>query len=259
MVKAVILAGGFGSRLSEETSIKPKPMVTIGNQPILWHIMKLYDYYNITDFIICTGYKGHLINDYFKFYKERFSSVTFDLGDGSVVVHEPPLEKWNVTIVNTGLTAMTGGRLLGIKQFLDDNEPFFMTYGDGVSDVNIEETLKFHLSHGKLATVTGIIPPGRFGILQTEANTVTEFSEKPNLTAGRVNGGFFVLQKAVLDYIADASTPFEMEPLQKLAKDGELFMFPHNGFWHAMDTLRDCKLLRQKWSDGAAEWKVWSH
>lgn len=256
-MKAVILAGGRGSRLSEETETKPKPMVEIGGLPILWHIMKGYSAHGITDFIICLGYKGHLIKDFFSKYFLYMSDVTFDLGKKDMHVHADRTEPWRVTLVDTGLKTFTGGRLKRVLPYLKDETEFCLTYGDGVSDLNITELIAFHRRHGKLATVTGVRPPGRFGNLHVEDDTVTGFVEKPEGTGGWINGGFFVLSPKVIDLIAGDTTTWEHEPMESLAAQGQLKVFFHNGFWQPMDALRDKMLLEDLWEKGHPQWRIW--
>jgi glucose-1-phosphate cytidylyltransferase len=255
-MKAVILAGGLGTRISEETSVKPKPMVEIGGKPILWHIMKIYSAHGIDDFIICLGYKGYLIKEYFANYCLHTSDVTFDMSENRMQVHKTNTEPWCVTLVDTGDNTKTGGRLKRVARFLDD-EPFCFTYGDGLSDVNITELVEFHDKSSCLATLTAIQPPGRFGALDLEQQKITGFQEKPNGDGGRINGGFFVLSPKVIDYINGDATTWEREPMENLAKDGELSAFLHDGFWHPMDTLRDQISLERQWNAGDARWKVW--
>jgi len=257
-VKVVILAGGLGTRISEESHLKPKPMIEIGGKPILWHIMKHYSYYGFNDFIICLGYKGYYIKEYFAHYFLHESDVTFDFRNGNQqIIHNHTAEPWRVTLVDTGLETMTGGRVRRIKQFIGE-ETFMLTYGDGVSDVNINKLVEFHKSHGKLATVTATQPSGRFGALSLgDNNLVYGFQEKPKGDGSWINAGFFVLQPDVFDYIEGDSTVFEKEPLENLAKDGELAAFKHSGFWHPMDTLRDKRQLEQLWESGNPPWKVW--
>jgi glucose-1-phosphate cytidylyltransferase len=260
-MKAVILAGGHGTRLSEETGIRPKPMVEIGGKPILWHIMKAYSLHGITDFIICTGYLGHTITEYFQQYFLNESSVTFDLKNNSMQIHRSNVEPWTVTVAYTGYNTLTGGRLARIRQFLNEDEPFCMTYGDGLSDVNITELIEFHKQTGKLATLTAVRAPGRFGVLtfaDGEHNGVSSFNEKTEGEASLINGGFFVLQPAALDYIKDGdSSTWEKEPLMNLAADGQLAAFRHYGFWQPMDTLRDKHVLEDLWKGGSAPWRKW--
>ena len=255
-MKAVILAGGLGTRISEETHLKPKPMIEIGGKPILWHIMKTYCAHGITDFIICLGYKGYLIKEYFANYYLHTSDVTFDMRDNSMKVHQNISEPWTVTLVDTGEQTMTGGRLKRIKPYLD-HEDFCFTYGDGVSDVNITELIEFHQSQDTLASVTAIQPAGRFGALDFSGNKISAFEEKPQGDGSWVNGGYFVLSPEVMNYIDGDATVWEKEPLQTLANAGELSAYKHDGFWHPMDTLRDNKHLNELWDSGNALWKVW--
>ena len=256
-MKAVILAGGLGTRISEETDIKPKPMIEIGGKPILWHIMKIYASNGINDFIICCGYKGYLIKEYFANYFLHMADVTFNMETNNMKVHHKDAEKWNVTLINTGDNTMTGGRLKKVKDYLDENEDFCFTYGDGVSDVNIKELIDFHKNHNSLATVTGVQPPGRYGALDIDGDQVIGFTEKPAGDNGSINGGFFVLSPKVIDYIEGDHTSWEEEPLRSIANDGELKVFAHDGFWHAMDTLRDKKILESLWNEQKAPWKKW--
>jgi len=255
-MKAVILAGGLGTRLSEETALKPKPMVEVGGMPILWHIMKSYSYHGVNDFIVCLGYKGYVIKEFFANYFLHMSDVTFDMEHNSMEVHQAAAEPWRVTLVNTGVKTMTGGRLKRVAKYLDEDD-FCFTYGDGVSDIDIGALIKFHKSHGTLATVTSVQPPGRFGSLEINGTVVTGFIEKPHGDGGMINGGFFVLSPKVIDYIDDDITTWEQEPLKNLAHMGQLSAFNHNGFWQPMDTLRDKILLEKLWLDGNAPWKVW--
>lgn len=256
-MKAVILAGGLGTRLSEETGLKPKPMVEIGGKPILWHIMKMYASFGINDFIICCGYKGYIIKEYFANYGLHQSDMTFDLENGSVILHNRRAEPWRVTLVDTGESSMTGGRLLRVRNHLKDEEDFCFTYGDGVSDVNILNLIEFHKEHGKLATLTATCPPGRFGALEIDQDTVKRFMEKPKGDGGLINGGFFVLSSLVLDRISGDECTWEDEPLKGLASDKELMAYKHEGFWHPMDTLRDKTYLEGLWATGNAPWKTW--
>lgn len=257
-MKCVILAGGLGTRLSEETSLKPKPMVEVGGMPILWHIMKIYSHYGINEFIICLGYKGYMIKEYFANYFLHMSDVTFDLANNSMVVHERHAEDWKVTLVDTGVESMTGGRLKQIKEYVKKEKAFCFTYGDGVGDINIPELIKFHENHGKLATLTSVVPPSRFGVLKiNKDNRITSFKEKPREEGGRINGGFFVLSPKVMELIEDSNTTWEAEPLEILAKRRELLAFNHDGFWQPMDTLRDKHKLEELWQSGKAPWKVW--
>ena len=255
-MKAVILAGGFGSRISEETATKPKPMVEIGGKPILWHIMKIYSAYGVNDFIICVGYKGYMIKEYFANYLLHMSDVTIDMVRNTIEVHHNNVEPWCVTLVDTGEQTMTGGRLKRVAEFLD-NEDFCFTYGDGVGDIDINRLVAFHRLQGTLATVTATRPPGRFGALRIDGNTVTKFEEKPLGDGGWINGGFFVLSPKVIGYIAGDETVWEQEPMRTLSEEGNLSAFLHTGFWQPMDTLRDKKLLEDLWSTGKAPWEVW--
>jgi len=255
-LKAVILAGGFGSRISEETATKPKPMVEIGGKPILWHIMKIYSAYGVNDFIICVGYKGYMIKEYFANYLLHMSDVTIDMVRNTIEVHHNNVEPWCVTLVDTGEQTMTGGRLKRVAEFLD-NEDFCFTYGDGVGDIDINRLVAFHRLQGTLATVTATRPPGRFGALRIDGNTVTKFEEKPLGDGGWINGGFFVLSPKVIGYIAGDETVWEQEPMRTLSEEGNLSAFLHTGFWQPMDTLRDKKLLEDLWSTGKAPWEVW--
>ena len=258
-MKAVILAGGFGTRLSEETIIKPKPMVEIGGKPILWHIMKIYSSHGIDDFIICCGYKGYVIKEYFANYFLHLSDVTFDLKENRMKVHQNGVEPWRVTLIDTGETTMTGGRLKRVRDYIGD-ETFCLTYGDGVCDVDIGRLIKFHKQRGQLATLTAVQPPGRFGSLQLgpDSSTICTFTEKPVGEGGWVNGGYFVLEPQVIDRIDGDDTTWEREPLEWLARDGMISAYKHHGFWQPMDTLRDKNHLEELWSSGRAPWKVWS-
>lgn len=257
-MKVVILAGGFGTRISEESHLKPKPMIEIGGKPILWHIMKIYSHYGFNDFVICLGYKGYSIKEYFAHYFLHESDITFDFrNDNQRITHHHSAEPWRVTLVNTGLETMTGGRVKKIRPYIGD-EPFMLTYGDGVSNVNIRELVDFHTAHGKFATVTSIQPVGRFGALDlTDKNFVKGFHEKPKGDGLWINGGFFVLQPEVFDYIEADGTMFERAPLEMLADQGQLVAHKHDGFWQAMDTLRDKTLLEELWESGNAPWKMW--
>ena len=256
-MKAVILAGGLGTRISEETHLKPKPMIEIGGKPILWHIMKSYSAHGVNDFVICCGYKGYLIKEYFANYFLHMSDVTFDMVHNRMEVHEQKAEPWRVTLVDTGEDTMTGGRLKRVKDYLKDEESFCFTYGDGVADVDIAASIAFHKAHGKLATVTAVLPPGRFGALARDGDAVRGFIEKPRGDGGWINGGFFVLSPKVIDYIAQDSTSWELEPMAKLAAENQLRAFEHNGFWQPMDTLREKNLLEELWASGEAPWKQW--
>jgi len=257
VMKAVILAGGFGTRLGEETAIKPKPMVEIGGMPIIWHIMKIYSHYGVKDFVICLGYKGYIIKEYFANYFLHLADVTIDLEANSVEVHRNRNEGWKITLVDTGADTMTGGRLKAIRPYLDDDEPFFFTYGDGVADVDIGALLAFHKSHGGKATVTAVAPPGRFGALEFDGPAVTGFREKPAGDGGLINGGFFVGHPSILDdYVDGPQSTWEREPMERLAADGQLGGYHHKGFWQPMDTLRDKIHLEELWTQGAP-WKCW--
>ena len=255
-MKAVILAGGEGSRLSEETETKPKPMIEIGGKPVLWHIMKHYSVYGINDFIICLGYKGFVIKEYFSNYLLHVSDITFDLAQNKMQIHQYSAEPWKVTLVDTGAKTMTGGRLKQIKSHLDGND-FCMTYGDGLSDVNINKLIQFHQSEKKLATVTAVLPPGRFGNLKLDEHRVIGFEEKPKGDEGWINGGFFVLSPKVLDYIEDNITVWEKSPMEQLAGSDNLAAYKHHGFWQPMDTLREKRFLEKLWNSGKAPWKTW--
>ena len=255
-MKAVILAGGLGTRISEESHLKPKPMVTIGGKPIIWHIMKLYSHYGVNDFVICLGYKGYVIKEYFANYFLHMSDVTFDMAHNEMQVHEKHAEPWRVTLVDTGEETQTGGRLQKVRDYIGD-ETFCFTYGDGVSDINIKQLIEFHQAHGKSATVTAIQPPGRYGALNLDNDLVNHFQEKPAGDGSWINGGFFVLEPQVLDLIDGPSTPWEDTPLRKLAAKQDLVAYRHHGFWKAMDTLRDKVNLENLWQT-SAPWKVWS-
>ena len=255
-MKAVILAGGLGTRISEESHLRPKPMIEIGGKPILWHIMKTYSHYGINDFVICLGYKGYIIKEYFANYFLHMSDVSFDMKNNRMEVLQRHVEPWRVTLVDTGEYTITGGRLKRVREYLD-NEPFCFTYGDGISDVNIRALLDFHLSHGKPATVTAIQPPGRYGALDMHGSEVRNFQEKPAGDGAWINGGYFVLEPSVIDLIDGDGTAWEAEPMIQLARRGDLQAFSHCGFWQAMDTLRDKNLLEQLWASGNPPWKVW--
>jgi glucose-1-phosphate cytidylyltransferase len=257
-MKAVLLAGGFGTRLSEETTIRPKPMVEIGGRPILWHIMKLYSHHGIHEFVVCCGYKGYVIKEYFANYFLHMSDVTFDMSANEMEVHRRHAEPWRVTLVDTGEDTMTGGRLKRVGSYIRDDEAFCFTYGDGLSDVNIGASIEFHRQHGRQATVTAVLPPGRYGAIECEGDRVKRFAEKPRGDGGMINGGFFVLSPAVLDYIDGDETSWEGAPLARLAADGQMMAFEHSGFWQPMDTLREKNLLEELWSSGEAPWKCWS-
>lgn len=256
-MKAVILAGGLGTRLSEETATRPKPMVEIGGKPILWHIMKMYSFHGIHDFVICCGYKGYVIKEYFANYFLHMSDVTFDMRENQMHVHEKRAEPWKVTLVDTGDDSMTGGRLRRVAEHVKDEEAFCFTYGDGVSDIDISASIAFHRKHGKAATLTATFPPGRFGALDIRNRQVMNFKEKPKGDGAMINGGFFVLSPAVLQHIKSDNTIWEQEPLMQLADAGELMAFEHDGFWQPMDTLRDKHLLEELWDSGKAPWKKW--
>lgn len=257
-LKVVLLAGGLGTRLAEETQIKPKPMVEIGGQPILWHIMMMYAQHGLTDFIVCLGYKGYVVKEYFANFVLHRSDVRFDLGKGQVdFLGANGLPQWSVTLVDTGADTMTGGRLKRIQNLLPPDEPFCMTYGDGVSDVDIKALIKFHERHGKEATLTAVRPPGRYGVVEINGQQVTRFKEKPDDDGARINAGFFVLQPSVIERIDNDHTVWEREPLEGLAADEQLCAFKHDGFWHPMDTLRDKNHLEELWREGRALWKTW--
>lgn len=257
-MKAVILAGGLGTRLSEETGTKPKPMVEIGGKPILWHIMKIYSQHGINDFVICCGYKGYMIKEFFSNYFLHTSDVTFDLANNSMTVHEKRAEDWRVTLVSTGDDTMTGGRLKRVAPYIEGEDAFCFTYGDGVADVDITKSLEFHREHGRLATLTAVVPPGRFGALDIdESGGVQAFREKPRGDGALINGGFFILSPKVVDYISDDATIWEQEPLSQLAEDRELAAFKHEGFWQPMDTIREKNYLNSLWESGKAPWKIW--
>ena len=258
-MKVVILAGGFGTRISEESQFKPKPMIEVGGQPILWHIMKCFSSYGYNEFVICAGYKQHIIKEWFANYFLYTSDVTFDFEeDNQVIVHNKRAEKWKVTVVDTGLNTMTGGRIKRIKKFIE-NEPFFLTYGDGVSDVNITKLLEFHERSGYKATLTGVRPEGRFGIIDLNGSKIMSFREKDKEDMGWINGGFMVCQPEVIELIDGDETVFEREPLEHLAKMGELNCFKHDGFWKCMDTLRDKEKLETLWNENKAPWKIWEN
>jgi len=256
-MKAVILAGGLGTRISEETHLKPKPMIEIGGRPILWHIMKLYSAHGVNDFIICCGYKGYVIKEYFANYFLHMSDVTFDMTNNTMAVHQKNAEPWKVTLVDTGDDTLTGGRLKRVADYIKHEEAFCFTYGDGVSDVDISATIRFHQEHGKLATVTAVQPPGRYGALERSGNQVTGFVEKPRGDGGLINGGFFVLSPKCLDLIDGDQSSWEGGPLTQLAKTNQMMAFEHRGFWQPMDTLRDKNLLEELWDSGKAPWKIW--
>jgi glucose-1-phosphate cytidylyltransferase len=256
-MKAVILAGGLGTRISEETQVRPKPMVEVGGKPILWHIMKHYAHYGVTDFVVCLGYKGYVIKEYFANYFIHTSDVTFHLAENRMDVHQRGAEPWRVTLIDTGPDTQTGGRLKRVTSYIG-NEPFCFTYGDGLSNVDIGESIAFHRREGTLATVTAVLPPGRFGVLTMKDRRITGFREKPPGDGAYVNGGFFVLSPKVLDYIQGDSTTWEREPLERLAKERQLSAFVHSGFWQPMDHLRDKTLLEELWASGKPPWKIWA-
>lgn len=255
-MKAVILAGGLGTRISEESHLRPKPMIEIGGKPILWHIMKIYSHYGINDFVICLGYKGYFIKEYFANYFLHMSDVTFDMSNNDMEVHQKNVEPWRVTLVDTGEDTLTGGRLKRVGDYVGDDS-FCFTYGDGLSDLDVGSLVQFHRQHGKLASVTAIQPPGRYGALNLDGSQVSSFQEKPAGDGAWINGGFFVLEPAVIDYIVGDDTPWESEPLMRLANDGQLEAFQHRGFWQAMDTLRDKVHLEELWAGKSPPWKVW--
>ncbi len=256
-MKAIILAGGLGTRISEETSTRPKPMVEIGSKPVLWHIMKIYSAHGINDFVVCCGYKGYIIKEYFANYFLHMSDVTFDMQNNRMKVHQQNAEPWRVTLVDTGDNSMTGGRLKRVASYVKDEKAFCFTYGDGVSDIDISALVAFHKQHGKGATVTAVQPAGRYGALSMDGSSVRGFIEKPQGDGGWINGGFFVLSPSCIDLIADDSCAWESEPLNKLAAQGELMAYEHHGFWQPMDTLRDKNHLEELWQSGNAPWKVW--
>lgn len=257
-MKAVILAGGLGTRISEETHLKPKPMIEIGGKPILWHIMKMYSAHSVNDFVICCGYKGYVIKEYFANYFLHMSDVTFDMAHNRMEVHQQKAEPWRVTLVDTGEETLTGGRLRRVADYVGNEEAFCFTYGDGVSDIDISAEIAFHKQHGKLATVTAVQPPGRYGALQLDGSNVSGFSEKPRGDGGLINGGFFILSPRCIDLIEGDKTSWEGAPLMRLAAEGQLMAFEHQGFWQPMDTLREKNLLEDLWASGKAPWKVWS-
>lgn len=256
-MKAVILAGGLGTRLAEETSVRPKPMVEIAGRPILWHIMKIYSHHGINDFIICLGYKGYAIKEYFSNYFMHMSDVTFDIRSNEMKLHHGRAEPWKVTLVDTGDGSMTGGRLKRVGHLVKDDEAFCLTYGDGLADIDIGASINFHKAHGRVATLTAAYPPGRFGALQFDGDKVEKFEEKPRGDGVMINGGFFVLSPKVLSYLENDATIWEEKPLKCLASDNELMAFRHHGFWQPMDTLRDKIYLEELWSEGRAPWKLW--
>lgn len=256
-MKVVILAGGYGTRISEETHLKPKPMVEVGGKPLLWHIMKHYSSYGINEFIICCGYKGYLIKEYFANYFLHMSDVTFDMQNNKMEIHHQMVEPWKVTLVDTGESTMTGGRIKRVKEYIEDDELFCLTYGDGVSNINIKELLSFHREQKVKATLTATLPPGRFGALNIQGDKVLAFEEKPKGDGALINGGFFVLSPSILEYLHDDETIWEKEPLERLARDNELAAFKHEGFWQPMDTLRDQRYLQTLWDNGNPPWRNW--
>lgn len=255
-MKTVILAGGLGTRISEESHLRPKPMIEIGGKPIIWHIMKIYSHYGINDFVICLGYKGYVIKEYFANYFLHMSDVTFDMSENRMHIHNRNAEPWRVTLVDTGENTATGGRIKRIRDYVDD-DTFCLTYGDGVADVDLPALLDFHKQHGKLATVTAVQPPGRYGALDVRGEQVHGFQEKPLGDGGWINGGFFVLEPGIFDYIEADDSTWEYEPMRGLAEDGQLMSHVHRGFWQAMDTLRDRSYLEERWKLGEAQWRVW--
>lgn len=256
-MKVVILAGGLGTRISEESHLKPKPMIEIGDKPILWHIMKLYSAYGYNEFIICCGYKQYVIKEYFADYYLHNCDVTFDFSaENKMIVHSNEAEPWKVTVIDTGLHTMTGGRIKRIRQHIGDN-PFMLTYGDGVADIDITQILEFHKAHGKIGTMSAVRPEGRFGVLELEKNSVKSFREKDKNDGGWINCGFMVMEPTIFDYIEGDQTTFEREPLERLAKEGQLECYKHKGFWQCMDTMRDKEKLESLWNSGCAPWKVW--
>ena len=256
-MKAVILAGGLGTRISEETDIKPKPMIEIGGKPTIWHIMKMYSMHGINDFIICCGYKGYVIKEYFSNYSLHQADLRLDFNNNTTEILRDKAEPWTITLVDTGLDSMTGGRLRRVRDYLGNDDSFCFTYGDGVSDIDITASIAFHEEHGKLATLTAVNPPGRFGALSIDGNQINSFIEKPRGDGHKINGGFFVLSPKVIDFIEGDSTTWEKEPLEELARMGQLMAYEHNGFWQPMDTLRDKTMLNELWSSGHASWKTW--
>lgn len=256
-MKVVILAGGLGTRISEESYLKPKPMIEIGGRPIIWHVMKIYSAHGANDFVICCGYKGYVIKEYFANYFLHMSDVTFDMADNSMIVHQRKAEPWRVTLVDTGEQTLTGGRLKRVADYIGNEKAFCFTYGDGIGDVDIRASIEFHHRHGKLATVTAVLPPGRYGALDRAGDAVTRFTEKPRGDGGMINGGFFVLSPRCLDFIDGDDIGWEGAPLSRLAAQGEMMAFEHRGFWQAMDTLRDKNTLEDLWASGKAPWKLW--
>jgi glucose-1-phosphate cytidylyltransferase len=257
-MKVVLLAGGLGTRIAEETVSRPKPMVEIGGRPILWHIMKIYAHHGLRDFIVCLGYKGYMIKEYFMNFVLHHSDVTIDAAENRVTYHQSTVEPWRITLIDTGEQTLTGGRLKRVRGYLDAGEPFCFSYGDGLADIDIPKSIAFHRSHGRLATVTAVVPPGRYGSLDLDRDQVRSFVEKPSGDNNFINGGFFVLNPGALDRIEGDLTSWEAEPLEGLARDGELRAYRHAGYWQAMDTLRDKLLLEELWRTGRAPWKVWS-
>jgi glucose-1-phosphate cytidylyltransferase len=256
--KCVILAGGRGTRIEEESQLRPKPMIEIGGRPILWHIMKCYAHHGVTDFVVCLGYRGYMVKEYFFNYFLHSSDVTIDMASNVVAYHDSRTEPWRVTLVDTGEATLTGGRVLRVRSFLDGGEPFFLTYGDGLADVDIGGQLSFHRRHGRLVTMTVVRPPARFGRSVVEGDRVVAFEEKPQAAGGVINGGFFVVSPGALDFVDGDSTPWEGQPLERLTDKGELSAWQHQGFWQPMDTLREKELLQRLWEQGAAPWKVWT-
>lgn len=254
-MKVVILAGGLGSRISEESVLKPKPLIEIGGRPIIWHIMKQYSYYGLNDFVICCGYKGYLIKEYFVNYSLHTTDITVNVRSNKIKVHKKTTEPWNITMVNTGEDSLTGDRIREIKNFVNDD--FCLTYGDGLSSVNIKDTIKFHKKNKKIATVVAVKPTGRFGAITINGDLVKKFFEKPKGDGAWINGGFFVLNKKIFNYLSDKNCIWEKEPLEKIAKDNQLVAYKHEGFWHAMDTLRDRNYLEKLWSSNQVPWKIW--
>lgn len=257
-MKVVILAGGLGSRLAEETTLRPKPLVEIGEKPIIWHIMNIYAHHGLTDFIICAGYKGYMLKEYFANLVLHHSDITVDLTRNTIEYHNEKAPNWKVTVVDTGLHSMTGGRLKRVRKYLKEGQPFCMTYGDGVGDIDISAELAFHRDHGLKATMCAVSPPGRFGAINMDAHRITNFAEKPKGDGQRINGGFFILDPAVIDHIENDDTIWETGPLEKLAREGQLAAFIHDGFWQPMDTLRERMLLDEMWQSGKAPWKMWA-
>jgi glucose-1-phosphate cytidylyltransferase len=256
-MKVVILAGGLGTRISEESQLRPKPMIEIGGRPILWHVMKIYASQGFDDFVICLGYRGYMIKEYFANYVLHSCDVTIDGRTGEMTYHQAPTDPWRVTLVETGADTLTGGRVKAVQRYLNAGETFCLTYGDGVADIDLKAEVAFHRAHGKLATVASVIPPGRYGALELTGDRVDRFTEKPPGDNAWINGGFFVLEPAVLDFVDGPRTAFESEPLERLAAHGQLHAYRHDGFWHAMDTLRDKNHLEQLWSSGQAPWRTW--